>query len=104
MERLLTRSRRAHASRPRSWLRTLAAYIVSHLGELSSVTIRAVEVITIAYRSMMVMYYFEDGISLGISLERRAAEFRMRFKDAFMRANAPANASGSGRYLALPVF
>ena len=36
----------------------LAACIFSHLGELSSVAIRAIEVITIAYRVMVGMCYF----------------------------------------------
>ena len=67
----------------------LAACIFWHLGELSSVAIRIIEVITLAYRVMVVMCYFEDGIPL----KRRTAEFRMRFKDALMCANA----AGFGR-------
>ena len=45
--------------------------------------------ITLAYRAMVARCYFEDGISL----KRRTAEFRMRFKDALMCANA----AGFGR-------
>ena len=45
--------------------------------------------ITLACRAMAAMCYFEDGISL----QRRTAEFRMRFKDALMCANA----AGFGR-------
>ena len=67
----------------------LAACIFSHLGELSSVAIRTIEVITLAYRAMVARCYFEDGVSL----KRRTAEFRMRFKDALMCANA----AGFGR-------
>ena len=51
--------------------------------------IRVIEVITIVYRSMMAMCYFEDGISL----KRRTVEFRMRSKDALMFVNA----TGFGR-------
>ena len=39
--------------------------------------------ITIAYRALAAMCYFEDGIPL----KRRTSEFRMRFKDALMCAN-----------------
>ena len=66
----------------------LAACIFSHLGELSSVTIRTIKVITLAYRTMVAMCYFEDGISL-----KRRTAFRMRFKDTLMCANA----AGFGR-------
>ena len=46
--------------------------------------IRTIQVITIAYRTMVAMYYFEDGISS----KRCTAEFRIRFKDALMCTNA----------------
>ena len=61
-----------------------AACIFSHLGEMSPKALDTIEVITKAYRANVSKMYFEDGISL----KRRTAEFRMRFKDALMAANA----------------
>ena len=58
--------------------------IFSHLGEFSPVALRAVEVITLAYKATAAQRVFEDGISL----KRRTAMFRTRFKDALMCANA----------------
>ena len=54
-------------------------------------TIKVIEVITIVYRAMTVMCYFEDGIVL----KRRTTEFivRMCLQDALMCANA----AGFGR-------
>ena len=66
--------------------------IFSHLGEMSSTAINTIEVITRAYRDKLSKMYFEDGISH----KKRTAEFRMRFKDALMIANA----SGFGSTLA----
>ena len=67
----------------------LAACIFFHLGELSPVAIKTVEIITMAFRKML----FEDGIPL----KKRTAAFRMQFKDALMCANA----SGFGRTLSV---
>ena len=46
--------------------------------------IRTIEAITNTYRTHIGKMYFEDGVSL----KRKTAEFRMRFKDALMNANA----------------
>jgi hypothetical protein len=61
-----------------------AACIFSHLGEMSPTTIKTIEAITDVFRTTSASKYFEDGISL----KRRTADFRMRFKDALMVANA----------------
>jgi hypothetical protein len=66
--------------------------IFSHLGEMSPTAIQTVETITMAYKASLSTRHFEDGISD----ERRTAEFRMRFKDALMCANA----TGFGNTLA----
>jgi hypothetical protein len=66
--------------------------IFSHLGEMSPTAIKTVETITMTYKASLSNRHFEDGISD----ERRTAEFRMRFKDALMCANA----SGFGSTLA----
>ena len=58
--------------------------IFSHLGEMSPDAITTVEFITNQYKDSLKNKYFEDGISN----KRRAALFRMRFKDALMCANA----------------
>jgi len=58
--------------------------IFSHLGEMSNTAIETVELITRAYRTSLSSKFFEDGISV----TRRTAEFRARFKDALMVANA----------------
>ena len=71
----------------------LAACIFSHLGELSPVAIKTVEIITMAYKAMVSKMLFEDGIPL----KKRTAAFRMQFKDALMCANA----SGFGRTLSV---
>jgi hypothetical protein len=63
---------------------SFAACIFSHLGEMSDMTIKTIERITGAYRANISRKYFEDGISI----KRRTADFRMRFKDALMVANA----------------
>ena len=71
--------------------RQIPSYIVTSLPCRPGLfpAIRTIEVITLAYRAMAAMCYFEDGISL----KRRTTEFRMRFKDALMCANA----AGFGR-------
>ena len=71
----------------------LTACIFSHLGELSPVAIKTVEIITMAYKAMVSKMLFEDGIPL----KKRTAAFRMQFKDALMCANA----SGFGRTLSV---
>jgi hypothetical protein len=66
--------------------------IFSHLGEMSPTAIQTIETITMAYRDSLGRRYFEDGVSK----EKRTSEFRMRFKDALMCANA----AGFGAVLA----
>ena len=51
---------------------------------MSPESLRAVELITRAYGTLASSRHYEDGISL----KRRTAEFRTRFKDALMAANA----------------
>jgi hypothetical protein len=58
--------------------------IFSHMGEMSPTAVETVEVITKAYKASLSFKYFEDGISR----TKRASEFRARFKDALMVANA----------------
>ena len=58
--------------------------IFSHLGEMSDSVIGVVEMITKVYRDSLAVKFFEDGISVS----RRVAEFRGRFKDALMVAIA----------------
>lgn len=85
-KRQVTKGRRARPP-------VLAACIFSHLGELSPVAIRTVELITLAYKAMVSRMLLEDGVPL----KRRTAAFRMEFKDALMCANA----AGFGRTLAV---
>lgn len=63
---------------------TFTALIMSHLGEMSGTTLKTVELITKAYTAKISRLFFEDGISV----KRKSAEFRTRFKDAIMIANA----------------
>ena len=63
---------------------TLVPYIFSHSGEMSPESLRVVELFTREFSAMASLQYFEDGISL----KRRTAAFRTRFKDALMVANA----------------
>ena len=58
--------------------------IFSHAGEMSPESLRVIELITRDYKHMSSLLYFEDGVSL----KRRTAAFRTRFKDALMVANA----------------
>ena len=58
--------------------------IFSHMGEMAPTAVETVEVITNAYKASLSYKYFEDGISA----KKRTAEFRGRFKDALMVANA----------------
>ena len=46
--------------------------------------VETVELITNAYKASLSYQFFEDGVSV----KKRAAEFRGRFKDALMVANA----------------
>ena len=72
--------------------------IFSHMGEMSTIAVETVEVITKAYKASLSFRRFEDGISH----KKRSAEFRARFKDALMVAIA----NGFGSTLAaagLPV-
>jgi hypothetical protein len=66
--------------------------IFSHMGEMAPTAVETVEVITKAYGASLAFQFFEDGISY----KKRTAEFRGRFKDALMVANA----SGFGTTLA----
>ena len=59
---------------------------------MSPEALRVVELITRQYTAMVATQKFEDGLPL----KRRSAEFRTRFKDALMNANA----SGFGATLA----
>jgi hypothetical protein len=59
---------------------------------MSPTAIQTIETITMAYRDSLGHRYFEDGVSK----EKRTSEFRMRFKDALMCANA----AGFGAVLA----
>ena len=51
---------------------------------MSPSALRTIELITLEYRKMMSTRAFEDGVPL----KRRTAQFRTRFKDAIMCANA----------------
>ena len=62
----------------------LVPCIFSHAGEMSSESMRVIELITRQYASLVSSQYFEDGVTL----KRRTAQFRCRFKDALMAANA----------------
>jgi hypothetical protein len=77
----------------RSMAPSFAPCIFSHLGEMSPVAIKVIESITNVYKEKISMMYFEDGISI----KRKTAEFRMRFKDALMVANA----NGFGKTLSV---
>ena len=57
--------------------------IMSHLGELSPTVLSTIELITRSYHVTVSKMYFEDGISL----KRRAVQFRTRFKDVIMCVN-----------------
>ena len=58
--------------------------IFSHMGEMSPTAVETVEVIDKAYKASLSFLFFEDGISH----TKRTSEFRARFKDALMVANA----------------
>jgi hypothetical protein len=58
--------------------------IFSHSGEMSPESMRVIELITRQFSTKVSTQYFEDGLSL----KRRTAAFRTRFKDALMVANA----------------
>jgi hypothetical protein len=62
----------------------LSPCIFSHAGEMSPESLRVIELISRDYKHMMSLLYFEDGVTL----KRRTAAFRTRFKDALMVANA----------------
>ena len=55
-----------------------------HMGEMAPTAVETVELITKAYKASLSFLFFEDGISV----KKRTAEFRGRFKDALMVANA----------------
>ena len=54
------------------------------MGEMSPTAVETVEVIVKAYKASLSFLFFEDGISH----TKRTSEFRARFKDALMVANA----------------
>jgi hypothetical protein len=56
--------------------------IFSHMGEMAPTAVETVELITRAYKASLSFRFFEDGISI----KKRTAEFRGRFKDALMVA------------------
>jgi hypothetical protein len=58
--------------------------IFSHMGEMAPTAVETVELITKAYKASLSFQFFEDGICA----KKRTAEFRGRFKDALMVANA----------------
>lgn len=88
----LTASKDARAGK-RARAPKMMPCILSHIGELSPTALSTIELITRAFHTTASKKHYEDGIPL----KRRTAQFRTRFKDAIMCANA----SGFGRTISL---